>query len=73
MRTGYGAMTVVLVMLGLLASPLSADVNINYLGAFKLPTTGGTNGVYAGDIAYYPSGNGGAGSIRFFVFIKQKP
>lgn len=63
MRTGYGAMTVVLVMLGLLASPLSADVNINYLGAFKLPTTGGTNGVYAGDIAYYPSGNGGAGSL----------
>ncbi len=63
MRTGYGAVSVILVVSALLASPLSADVTLNYLGAFKLPTTGGTNGVSGGDLAYYPNGNAGAGSL----------
>lgn len=48
---------------GLLAAPAMADINLSYLGAFKLASTTATTNMYGGDIAYYPSGNGGAGSL----------
>lgn len=45
-------------LIGVLAMPAGATVSLNYLGAFKC-----SPGVYDGDLAYCPSGNGGAGSL----------
>ncbi len=52
-------------MAGLLAGPAMGDISLNYLGAFKT----GLSGVYNGDLAYNPAGNGGQGSL----FLSKSP
>ncbi len=57
------ATVVMIVALALpaLSQSVSADTGITYLGAFRAFT--GNPSVYNGNLAYYPSGNGGAGSL----------
>lgn len=54
-----------LVTAGVLAASLvsvaAADVNLTYLGAFR--AFPGNPSIYGGDLAFYPAGNGGAGSL----------
>ena len=45
----------------LLPMSASADITLTYLGAFKAFSA--SNGVYDGGLTFYPSGNGGAGSL----------
>ncbi len=46
-------------LIALVAMPATATISLNYAGAFKC----GFTAINGGDIAYYPAGNGGAGSL----------
>jgi hypothetical protein len=61
----HRVVSVGLLLVGLTATPAMAAISLTYAGAFKC-ATGGTapvTGITEGGIAYYPSGNGGAGSL----------
>jgi len=53
------------VFVGVLPAALSADVSLDYLGAFR----SGLTGAYNGDLAFNAAGNNGAGSL----FLSKSP
>ncbi len=56
-KTGFTA--VGLLLAAAMSTPAIATISLDYAGAFKC----GFTGINSGDIAYYPDGNGGAGSL----------